>query len=205
MVCYPEAQKKAQAELDEVLNGRLPEHSDFPSLPYVSALVKEIYRYVAVCFEYPLLRVNCVSRWNPVFPLSRSLFLANMMVRSWHPYLFKASRTSRSSRTTMISITTIISPPIPLWSLIYGDSRLLQFNFNFFFSFLKLYPIGRCWTTNGTIQTRMNSSPSAIWKMESSTVRLETRWTLHLGSEGGELLHHESIFPCLLSESSPFL
>ena len=81
MVCYPEAQKKAQAELDEVLNGRLPEHSDFPSLPYVSALVKEIYRYVAVCFEYTLLRVNCVSRWNPVFPLSRSLFLANMMVK----------------------------------------------------------------------------------------------------------------------------
>ena len=52
MVCYPEAQKKAQAELDEVLNGRLPEHSDFPSLPYISALVKEIYRYAAVCFEY---------------------------------------------------------------------------------------------------------------------------------------------------------
>ena len=47
MVCYPEVQKKAQAELDEVLNGRLPEHSDFPSLPYLSALVKEVYRYAA--------------------------------------------------------------------------------------------------------------------------------------------------------------
>ena len=42
MVCYPEVQKKAQAELDEVLNGRLPEHSDLPSLAYLSALVKEI-------------------------------------------------------------------------------------------------------------------------------------------------------------------
>jgi len=51
MVCYPEVQKKAQAELDEVLNGRLPEHSDLPSLPYLSALVKEIYR------------------WKPVIPL----------------------------------------------------------------------------------------------------------------------------------------
>ena len=57
MVCYPEVQKKAQAELDEVLNGRLPEHSDFPSLPYISALVKEVYRYVAFSFEYPLLCV----------------------------------------------------------------------------------------------------------------------------------------------------
>ena len=49
MVCYPEVQKAAQRELDNVLNGRLPEHSDLVSLPYLSALVKEIYRYVATC------------------------------------------------------------------------------------------------------------------------------------------------------------
>ena len=55
MVCYPEVQKEAQAELDNVLNGRLPKHSDFPSLPYISALVKEVYRYVTVCFDcFPL-------------------------------------------------------------------------------------------------------------------------------------------------------
>ena len=47
MVCYPEAQKKAQAEVDNVLHGRLPEHSDIFSLPYLSALVKEVYRYAA--------------------------------------------------------------------------------------------------------------------------------------------------------------
>ena len=60
MVCYPEAQKEAQAELDKVLNGRLPEHSDIPSLPYLSALVKEVFRYAAVRYEYSLLLVNCV-------------------------------------------------------------------------------------------------------------------------------------------------
>ena len=49
MVCYPEAQKAAQKELDNVLNGRLPEHSDIPSLPYISALVKEVYRYALTC------------------------------------------------------------------------------------------------------------------------------------------------------------
>ncbi|KIM35566.1 hypothetical protein M413DRAFT_79273 [Hebeloma cylindrosporum] len=48
MVCYPEVQKKAQKELDEVLNGRLPEHDDIASLPYLSALVKEIYRWKPV-------------------------------------------------------------------------------------------------------------------------------------------------------------
>ena len=78
MVCYPEVQKEAQAEIDKVLNGRLPEHSDFASLPYLLALVKEIYRYAAVYFEYPLLPVNCVSRWKPIFPLGRSLFLSNI-------------------------------------------------------------------------------------------------------------------------------
>jgi len=48
MVCYPEVQKEAQAELDKVLNGRLPEHSDLPSLPYLSALLKEVHRWQPV-------------------------------------------------------------------------------------------------------------------------------------------------------------
>jgi len=51
MVCYPEVQKKAQEELDKVLNGRLPEHGDIESLPYLSAVVKEVYRYGGVCFK----------------------------------------------------------------------------------------------------------------------------------------------------------
>ena len=79
MVCYPEVQKEAQAELDKVLNGRLPEHSDFPSLPYLSALVKEVYRYATVCFEYSLLPVNYVSRWQPVTPLGRPMFVSSIV------------------------------------------------------------------------------------------------------------------------------
>ena len=79
MVCYPEVQKEAQAELDDVLNGRLPEHSDFPSLPYLLALVKEVYRYAAVCFEYSFLPVNCVSRWQPVVPLGMLFFVSNIV------------------------------------------------------------------------------------------------------------------------------
>ena len=76
MVCYTEVQKKAQKELDEVLNGRLPEHSDIVSLPYLSALVKEVYRYGKICFKDSLLHANHVafsSRWYPVTPLGRPL------------------------------------------------------------------------------------------------------------------------------------
>ena len=54
MVCYPEVQKKAQEELDQVLNGRLPEHSDIVSLPYLLALVKEVYRCDEFCFNESL-------------------------------------------------------------------------------------------------------------------------------------------------------
>ena len=73
MVCYPEVQKKAQEELDKVLNGRLPEHSDIESLPYLSALVKEVYRYGEVCFKDSLPHAKYIFRWQPVTPLGRPL------------------------------------------------------------------------------------------------------------------------------------
>ncbi|KAI0743064.1 cytochrome P450 [Daedaleopsis nitida] len=53
MLLYPNIQRKAQAEVDRVIGrDRLPDFSDEPSLPYVTALVKE------------------VLRWRPVTPLA---------------------------------------------------------------------------------------------------------------------------------------
>ena len=49
MTLYPEAQKRAQAELDQVLGGdRLPNFSDKDRLPYVHALLKEVLRWIPV-------------------------------------------------------------------------------------------------------------------------------------------------------------
>ena len=49
MVLYPEVQKKAQAELDNVIGrSRLPDFSDEEALPYISAVVKEVFRYVVL-------------------------------------------------------------------------------------------------------------------------------------------------------------
>ena len=43
---YPEIVRLAQKELDEVLGvERLPEISDKPQLPYISAIVKEVLRW----------------------------------------------------------------------------------------------------------------------------------------------------------------
>jgi cytochrome P450 len=52
MLLYPEIQKKAQSELDSVLEReRLPAFEDRPRLPFVDAICKE------------------VLRWRPVTPL----------------------------------------------------------------------------------------------------------------------------------------
>ena len=58
MALYPEAQKKAQAEIDAVVGpNRLPDFQDRHSLPYINAVVKEL------------------SRWNLVVPLGRPFVL----------------------------------------------------------------------------------------------------------------------------------
>jgi len=52
MILYPDAQKRAQAEVDAVIGTeRLPTFEDRSSLPYVDAVLRE------------------TLRWHPVFPL----------------------------------------------------------------------------------------------------------------------------------------
>ena len=47
MTLNPDVQTKAQAEIDRVLaNGRLPDFNDWDSLPYITAMMKEVLRYV---------------------------------------------------------------------------------------------------------------------------------------------------------------
>lgn len=46
MMLYPEAQAKAQAEIDRVVgHDRLPMMEDRSNLPYVEALIKEVLRF----------------------------------------------------------------------------------------------------------------------------------------------------------------
>lgn len=48
-VLYPEIQRKAQAEVDAVVGqDRLPSFEDRESLPYVEAVVKELYRWLPI-------------------------------------------------------------------------------------------------------------------------------------------------------------
>ncbi|KAF9447572.1 cytochrome P450 [Macrolepiota fuliginosa MF-IS2] len=46
MLCHPDKQAKAQEELDRVVgHGRLPDYNDEPNLPYLSAVIKETFRW----------------------------------------------------------------------------------------------------------------------------------------------------------------
>lgn len=48
MVIFPQVQHIAQKQLDDVLgSGRLPEFSDEPSLPYITAICKEVLRWTS--------------------------------------------------------------------------------------------------------------------------------------------------------------
>lgn len=63
MAMFPEAQAKAQAEIDDVVGtGRLPDFDDYESLPYVVAITKEIMRWQLVLplgvFDFFLLCHN---------------------------------------------------------------------------------------------------------------------------------------------------
>lgn len=47
MICHPEAQAKARAEIDRVVGlDRLPQFSDQEDLPYLGAVLKEVFRRV---------------------------------------------------------------------------------------------------------------------------------------------------------------
>jgi len=48
MTLHPEAQKRAQAELDAVLGDRLPTFADKDDLPFVTAVMKEVLRWIPV-------------------------------------------------------------------------------------------------------------------------------------------------------------
>ncbi|KAH9482219.1 Cytochrome P450 monooxygenase 208 [Psilocybe cubensis] len=48
MSLYPDVQKRAQKDVDEVAPDRLPTLDDFESLPYIRAMIKEILRWAPV-------------------------------------------------------------------------------------------------------------------------------------------------------------
>lgn len=69
MMMNPEAQKRAQQEIDRVVGtGRLPDFGDRDSLPYVECVVQETMRYAPRYAETHIYS-STVFRWYPVAPI----------------------------------------------------------------------------------------------------------------------------------------
>ncbi|KAF7760416.1 hypothetical protein Agabi119p4_11092 [Agaricus bisporus var. burnettii] len=77
MRLYPEVQRKGQAELDQVLNRRLPELNDSPNLPYINAIVKETLRWHPVApFSIPHVATDA-NEYNGYYIPKRTIVIGN--------------------------------------------------------------------------------------------------------------------------------
>lgn len=80
MVLYPDIQRKAQAELDEVIGrDRLPTMDDERRLPYIDALIKELHRFNPVV---PLIPHS--TRYEDEYQGYRIPKEAWIMANSWY-------------------------------------------------------------------------------------------------------------------------
>lgn len=89
MTCWPEIQAKAQAEIDRVLGPNvLPDFSDEDSLPYITAIVKE------------------VLRWNTVTPMGMcqlfSSFGCDILISPIQPFLTTSPRMTSTTVTSSL-------------------------------------------------------------------------------------------------------
>ena len=90
MVLYPDVQKKAREEIDRVVGSKcLPSFADRPNLPYVEALLKEVYR------------------WNPVGPLGIKISSSPSLHVNFFIQLSPIAR-SKTTYTTAISFLPVL-------------------------------------------------------------------------------------------------
>ncbi|KAH9056871.1 cytochrome P450 [Lactarius vividus] len=74
MTLYPEVQRKAQAEIDEIVgNSRLPEISDQDKLPYVEAVLKAVLRWHPVAVPHKVTKSDvyegyCIPAGSTIIP-----------------------------------------------------------------------------------------------------------------------------------------
>ncbi|KAI8996406.1 cytochrome P450 [Trametes punicea] len=99
MLHYPEIQKKAQEEVDRVIgSSRMPEFSDMDSLPYVSALIKEVARWRPIAptgFPHALTKDDT---YNGYFLPKGSTVYANIHAIMQDPELFPDADNFRPER-----------------------------------------------------------------------------------------------------------
>ncbi len=97
MFAYPETQARAHAELDTVVGRtRLPTFADYPHLPYIRAMVKELLR------------------WRPVAPLAAA---HRTMEDDWYEGMFIPKGKTDTFRTVLgLEFALDVIPPTTRFS-----------------------------------------------------------------------------------------
>ncbi|KAF8998871.1 cytochrome P450 [Cyathus striatus] len=98
MLKYPEVQRAAQYQLDEVLQGRLPEYSDMSSIPYITALLREVLRWEPIVptgvphynTEHDIFKGYYIPEGTVIFPNHKAMLYNERDYPD--PYTFKPER-----------------------------------------------------------------------------------------------------------------
>jgi hypothetical protein len=135
MILYPEVQRKAQAEIDNVVGTRrLPSFDDRGNLPYVEAIVKE------------------VLRWHPVAPMGLPHMTTDDII--FNGYLIPKGALIIPNIWYGLVLLFIISARslFPIHPFLFHLHNLLSFLLSFFLTLLLL--IGASHTTRRRSITR---------------------------------------------------
>ena len=109
MALYPEAQRKAQAEIDAVVGpNRFPDFEDRPSLPYINALLKES------------------ARWNLVAPLGELfVIIATAILTSSEGIPHRSTNDDEYNGYYIPKGTILISNA---WSVVLSITHMLSYH-----------------------------------------------------------------------------
>jgi cytochrome P450 len=89
MLAYPETQARAQAELDAVVGRtRLPTFADYPHLPYIRAMVKELLRWRPIAPIITPHRLTEDDWYEGMFIPKGTICLANAWQMNHDPEMF---------------------------------------------------------------------------------------------------------------------
>jgi cytochrome P450 len=165
MTLYPEAQRKAQAEIDAVIGtSRLPTFADRPSLPYVDALIKEVLRWHPVApIGVPHLSTKEDVYGDHLIP-TNSILIPNIWAMLHDPETYLSPETFNPSRFLGAS------PEPDPHNLSFGFGRRVcpgklfadSALFSTIVSFLAVFEVNKCVENGKEVEPVVDFMPGVI-------------------------------------------